>query len=127
MLATLGLVIFAVDDVETAATFYRDAFAWEPTVNTPAYVELALPAGIRFGLYDRRGFAKNVGEQPLPSAGIGSAELYIYVDNLDEACSRLRRAGARELSAAAARDWGDVVAYFADPDRNVIALARPIS
>jgi len=62
MLATLGLVIFAVDDVDIAARFYRDAFAWEETVTTPVYVEMSLPAGMRFGLYDRLGFARNVGD-----------------------------------------------------------------
>jgi predicted enzyme related to lactoylglutathione lyase len=127
MLATLGLVIFAVDDVDIAARFYRDAFAWEETVTTAVYVEMSLPAGMRFGLYDRLGFARNVGEYPLAGPGLTSSEIYIHVDNLDEACARLRRAGARELSPPRARDWGDVVAYFADPDKNVIAVARPIS
>jgi uncharacterized glyoxalase superfamily protein PhnB len=36
------------------------------------------------------------------------------------------RAGAVEVQAAADRDWGHRVAYFADPDGHVIALAAAI-
>ena len=39
--------------------------------------------------------------------------------------SFLKSAGARELSALATRAWGDVAAYFADLDGNVLVLAQP--
>ena len=32
-----------------------------------------------------------------------------------------------EFDHCRARDWGDAVAYFCDPDGNVIALARRLS
>ncbi len=38
--------------------------------------------------------------------------------------TRAIAAGARELSPLAPRDWGDEAAYFADPDGNVLAVAR---
>jgi uncharacterized glyoxalase superfamily protein PhnB len=41
--------------------------------------------------------------------------------------NRLTAAGARVLSPVAPRDWGDDAAYFADPDGNVIVVARPIA
>jgi uncharacterized glyoxalase superfamily protein PhnB len=50
--------------------------------------------------------------------------LYLYPDDLEAAIDRLVAAGARPLSSIALRDWGDEVAYFADPDGTVIALAR---
>jgi hypothetical protein len=43
-------------------------------------------------------------------------------------CSSRRRCGpATLLDPLRRRDWGDEVAYFADPDGNVVALARPLS
>jgi predicted enzyme related to lactoylglutathione lyase len=45
--------------------------------------------------------------------------------DLAAAVERVRRAGGRALSPASARPWGEDVAYFADPDGNVIALAAP--
>ncbi len=70
-----AIVIFAVEDVERSAAFYRQAFAWTARVSTPVYVEL-------------------------------------------------ETAGARCLSPRAVRPWGDEAAYYADPDGNVIAVAK---
>jgi uncharacterized glyoxalase superfamily protein PhnB len=89
------------------------------------YVELDAP-GVRVGLYLRAGFAANTGVPAAgaPPTGTTATELYLAVDDLDAAVSGLRRAGAVELSPAARRAWGDEVAYFADPDGNVVAVAR---
>lgn len=125
-MASLRLIILAVDDVAASAHFYHRALGWSPSVTTPVYVEMTVDT-MRFGLYARDGFARHVGELPAAPAGLASTELYIYVDDLEAACVRMRDAGGRPLAAAAPRDWGDEVAYFADPDRNVIALAKPIS
>lgn len=127
--ARLTLVIFAVRDLPRAASFYIDAFGWPRHVDTPIYVELALPAGMRLGLYDREGFAKNVGQalRPAPEGLISASEIYLSVSDLDAAIEDVTRAGGRVLDPLRKRDWGDEVAYFADPDGNVVALARPLS
>jgi predicted enzyme related to lactoylglutathione lyase len=123
----LALVILAVEDRTRALTFYREAFGWSLEVNAPTYAELALPGGLRLGLYDRRGFGKNFGHEPRSTGGVSCTELYVQVDDLDRADARLMQAGARLLDRCRPRDWGDEVAYYADPDGNVIALARPLS
>jgi catechol 2,3-dioxygenase-like lactoylglutathione lyase family enzyme len=124
--ARLGLVIVAVGDLPRARGFYQTAFGWPAEVDLPVYVEFRLPAGMRLGLYAKEAFARNVGEIPhgIPSGSIATAELYLYPDDLDATAARLVAAGARPLSPLAQRDWGDEVAYFADPDGNVLALAR---
>ena len=123
----ISLVILAVEDRSLATTFYREAFGWPLAVDTAAYAEFALPGGVRLGIYDRRGFGKNIGQQPRPTGGVTCTELYLYVDDIDAASVRVVRAGGRRLDPSRARDWGDVVAYFSDPDGNVVALARPLS
>ena len=122
------LTILAVADLERAKRFYAAAFGWPASVETPVYVELALPAGMRLGLYERNGFGKNTGQTPVrvPEGELGPTELYFYPDDLVLALERVRAAGARPLSALATRPWGDEVAYFADPEGNVLALARPL-
>lgn len=123
----LALVILAVADLASAVAFYRAAFGWTPRVEVPVYVEFDLPgaAATRVGLYQRESFALNTGVAPTPAppGAISSTELYLRVDDLDRAVTRLREVGARELSAPAARPWGDTAAYFADPDGNVIAVS----
>jgi len=122
-----ALTILAVTDLQSCAAFYRAGFGWMQVVDTPVYVELALPGGQRLGLYERNGFGHNTGQVPaqIPSGELAPTELYFYADDLDEAISRLTGAGARELSPLALRDWGDEAAYFADPEGNVLVLARP--
>ena len=123
-----ALTILAVEDLNASAAFYAAAFGWTASVATPVYVEFSLPGGQRLGVYERHGFGRNVGQVPA-KVGVGElapTELYFYADDPALAIARLRSAGARELSAWAARPWGDQVAYFADPSGNVLALARAV-
>ncbi|MFZ5476716.1 MAG: VOC family protein [Myxococcota bacterium] len=118
----LSIVILAVDDLARAVAFYRAAFGWAPVVETPVYVELAA-GGCNVGLYAREGYARNVGVLPPRAWPVAATELYLRVPDLAGACARLTAAGARALSPAAARPWEETVAYFADRDGNVVAVA----
>jgi predicted enzyme related to lactoylglutathione lyase len=122
------LTILAVEDLARAAAFYELAFGWERLVDVPVYVELAVPGGMRLGLYVRGGFAHNTGHMPAltPAGQIAPTEVYLWADDLDGAIDRITKAGARLLSPRAPRDWGDEAAYFADPDGNVLVLAKPL-
>lgn len=119
------LTILAVEDVARARTLYDSAFGWPTDVDLPIYVEYVLPGDQRIGLYARQGFARNTGRLPAatPTGAITPTELYLRVDDLGEISGLLTAAGARLLSAAAPRDWGDTVAYFSDLDGNVLAIA----
>jgi len=122
------LTILAVEDLARATAFYDAAFGWEHLVDVPVYTELAVPGGMRLGLYVRDGFGRNTGRVPVatPAGEIAPTELYLWADDLDAAVERLLRAGATVLSARAERPWGDEAAYFADPDGNVVVVARPL-
>lgn len=123
------LTILAVSDLERSRRFYREAFGWPERVHVPVYVEFALPGGRGLGLYVREGFARNVGQAPEPClpGAITATEIYLHCSDLDVAASRLEGAGACQLSPRAPRDWGDEAAYFADPDGNVLVVARPMA
>lgn len=122
-----ALTILAVPDLQATTRFYRAAFAWPMDVDTPVYVEFLLPNAQRLGLYERQGFGKNVGSLPhqTPSGEVSSTELYFYCDSVEASTDRLLAAGANSLSPLQPRSWGDEVAYFADPNGVVLALARP--
>jgi predicted enzyme related to lactoylglutathione lyase len=122
------LTILAVHDLARSAAFYREAFGWPLRVEAPVYVELEQPDGRGLGLYQREGFGRNTGQVPMrvPAGELVGTELYFHVDDLEAMAQRLSEAGARLLSPMAARDWGDEAAYFADPDGNVIVVARPL-
>ena len=123
------LTILAVADLDRSARFYRQAFDWPARVEVPVYVELALPDGRGLGLYRREGFAHNTGRTPavVSDGGTTATEIYLHCADLDAAIARLDQMGAHRLSARAPRDWGDEAAYYADPDGNVLVLARPLA
>jgi predicted enzyme related to lactoylglutathione lyase len=123
----LTLIILAVQDLARAVRFYRAAFDWPQDVDVPSYAEFALPNQQRLGLYQREAFGLNTGQVParLPAGALSGVELYFYADDLPTTIRRLEMAGARLLSALAARSWGDEAAYFADLDGNVLVIARP--
>lgn len=124
----LALVILAVEDVARSTAFYRAILGWEQPVDTPVYVELASPNGMRLGLYDRRSFGTNIGAAPAAIvAPVATTELYLYADDLDVVLTRASDAGAKTLSPASERQWGDRVGYVADPDGYVVAFAARTS
>ncbi|MGC4116015.1 MAG: VOC family protein [Myxococcales bacterium] len=129
MTARHVLTILAVGDLARARTFYREAFGWRQPVDVPVYAEFELPGGMRLGLYQREGFARNTGQAPAvtPPGAISATEIYLHVDDLPAAVARVQAAGAKLLSPMAKRDWGDEAAYFADPDGNVLVVARPVA
>ena len=90
------------------------------------YAELVLSDEDRLGLYVRDGFAASAGIEPaeIGDARYTGAEVYVRVEDLNAAIERLGAAGATRLSERREREWGDEAAYFADPDGNVVAVAR---
>ena len=122
-------LVLAVSDVDRAYDFYRTVFGWTSRLEWPEeYTELMISDEDRLGLYRRDGYAETAGGEPVALNGrVSPAYLYVRVDDLDETIQRIERAGARKLSPRAARGWGEEAAFFADPDGNVVAVARRLA
>lgn len=121
--------ILYVTNQAKGAAFYRTLLGRAPVLDVPGMTEFELAPGTKLGLMPEQGIAKIIsGPLPHPAQGSGvpRCELYLLVDDLEAAEARARSAGAELLDAAADRDWGHRVAYYADGDGHVIALARPI-
>ena len=120
-------VIFAVSNVRRSVAFYEQAFGWprNQRIDYSNYVEFELDGG-SLGLYERSGYAEEVGAQPVlvHEDAVAPAYLYVRVDDAVEAAAQLEAAGARPLSPLGDRSWGERAAWFADPDGNVVAVAQ---
>lgn len=128
MIESTEIILF-VEDQKRSRRFYETAFGYAPIVDVPGMTEFDLGAGVKLGLMPNSGIAKILtGNLPAPETAVGipRCELYLRVDDLETYSARIVEAGGRLVSAAAVRDWGDRVTYFADPDGHVIAFARPI-
>ena len=127
--AKLSMILLAVNDVSRSAAFYEAAFGWKRRTDVPVLVEFDLADGGALAVYQRDGFSKNTGRIPTQAAAhsTSATELYFHVEDLDQSIERLRKAGARVLVEKCPRPWGDEAAYFADPDGNVVVVARPLT
>jgi predicted enzyme related to lactoylglutathione lyase len=126
----LALTILYVQDLGRAARLYDSVFAWPKSVDVPVYVEYRVHDGARIGLMPQPNTRHFLGEALgalRPTDGCPRAEVYLHVDDLDGAVTRLEALGALCTSPRARRAWGDEAAYYLDPDGHVLVVARPAS
>ncbi len=128
MIVRMVMTVFAVQDLAVSRKFYQDVFGWPINLEFPVLVSFKMSSNIELMLYDKDAFARNTGQMPVFATenSTSSTELYFHVDDIEEVIRKLEKAGARVLSELKPRDWGDKVAYYADPDGNVLAVASPI-
>ena len=129
MIDSAELILF-VSDQHASRDFYRRVLGLEPELDVPGMTEFRLGPGVKLGLMPHTGIARILGDalpHPDSATGIPRCELYLRVPDLESCFERAIRAGAVIVSHAADRDWGDRVAYVADPDGHVLAFACPVS
>ena len=122
--------ILYVSDQQRAADFYSGVLQMSPSLNVPGMTEFTLAENLKLGLMPENGIAKIITpamQHPATGAGIPRCELYLLVENVDEAYQRALKAGGKAVSAPADRDWGDRVAYVADADGHVIAFSKKLT
>jgi flavin reductase (DIM6/NTAB) family NADH-FMN oxidoreductase RutF/catechol 2,3-dioxygenase-like lactoylglutathione lyase family enzyme len=122
------LTVLATPDLERSVRFYARAFDWPMVVEERDFVKFDLPGGRGLALCSHDAFERYTGQRyaGTPDGELTGVEIYLRCEALAHTIARLAAAGARELTELSPRDWGDEAAYFADPDGNVIAVARPL-
>lgn len=127
-ITAVQFILYVADQARSTA-FYRAVLGVDPMLEVPGMTEFGLGAGAKLGLMPEQGIARIIsGPMPHPAQGHGvpRCELYLMVDHPDQAVQRALGAGARLVDPAKDRDWGHRVAYLADPDAHVLALAAPV-
>jgi catechol 2,3-dioxygenase-like lactoylglutathione lyase family enzyme len=113
--------ILHVRDVDRSVRFYTEAFGFELAFRFPdegplefAFLKLG-ETGIGIG---------SAKAPPLPDwpddRELGSFQLCIYADDTDAAAERLRSLGVEQVTEPREMPWGENLAFFADPDGNLI-------
>ena len=116
-----------VADLARSRAFFAALLGREPKLEEPGMCEFLLAGGGSLGLMLGSGAAQLLGEA---AGGIGAreapprGELYLRLPDADAALARAEAAGGRLLLPMAARNWGEEVAYLADPDGHLVGLAR---
>ena len=121
--------ILYVSNQEKSRNFYQILLQQNPSLDVPGMTEFTINEFVKIGLMPNDGISKIITPKlPHPTSGNGipRCELYLQVDNIEILFEEAKKAGAKEVSPIALRDWGDYVGYLTDFDGHVIALATKI-
>lgn len=115
------------DDLPQSLAFYRDALGFTEIFRFPdsgeaVYVSLQLPDGSQIGLGAVAPDGKGVHGQPQRPVRGHSFELCVYHDDVDRAVADLRQRGYAVLRAPSDMEWGERIAFVADPDGNPVMI-----
>ncbi len=119
--------ILYVADQKRSRLFYEHLLQIEPGLHVPGMTEFVVSEGVKLGLMPQQGIAKIIAHKmahPEKGAGVPRCEIYLKVEAPELYLERALAQGAQLVDEMKDRDWGDRVAYLADPDGHVIALAQ---
>ncbi|MDF1797703.1 MAG: cupin domain-containing protein [Planctomycetota bacterium] len=123
---TDGIFILYVADQDRAKAFYGAVLQGPPRTDVPGMTEFPLPGGGNLGLMPQSSIGPILGEalpEVLDERTLPKAEVYLRLGDAEAALERAVAAGGRALLPFERRSWGERVAYVADPDGQVLALA----
>jgi lactoylglutathione lyase len=125
-MALRAFPVLYAKDVDLVADFYV-RLGFEEQVRMPSENGAAGFVGLR---RDSAELAVTTEASPRLLAGVEPGpgprhELFVYVDDVDVALTRLRDNGAKVLREPADMPWGERVAFVCDPEGNVVTLAMP--
>ncbi|HWT23930.1 MAG TPA: VOC family protein [Solirubrobacteraceae bacterium] len=116
--------ILHVADVERSVAFYEDAFGFRTTFRWPEHGPL------QFAFLELGATGVGIATASPPAIpdwpadrDLGAFQLCIYADDVDAAAERLAARGATPVTAPRSMPWGERLAFFADPDGNLIHVA----
>jgi catechol 2,3-dioxygenase-like lactoylglutathione lyase family enzyme len=126
-MAKKQMIILYVADQKRSTAFYEAVLGKKPILEVPGMTEFELTDNFLLGLMPESGIAKILGDKitsPEKGNGMPRCELYLIVQEPANSLTGAIDAGAKFISAAAVRTWGDEVSYCADPDGHIIAFAK---
>ena len=118
--------VLYVADQAIARDFYASVLDAKPVLDVPGMTEFQINSETKLGLMPEAGIAKIISPQmphPEKGSGIPRCELYLFPDDPEKCIQRALDAGAKLIDAFMPRNWGHTVAYLADFDGHILAIA----
>jgi len=107
-----------VNDLDKSLTFYRDILGLKvDSANKNFFVKFELE-DTPLMIFEKEAAATMLFPKEHMAQG-GGAILAFQVDNLQKTCDELKAKGVEIFEGPKATSWGQIVAYFKDPDGNV--------
>ena len=121
-------VILLVDHIEKMVSFYKDIMEFDTDWDGGLWAEFKTKSGpLSLAMYDRRNFAKAVGETYYPSKGINlTMEIGIWLpkfSDVDKEYERLTALGIKSFSGEPVTyPFGIRNFYVVDPEGNLLEI-----
>lgn len=124
----LGYVILYVASVARSLEFYASAFEMKPSFVHESGEWAELDAGAtRLGLC-AAALLERMGKTPAkPDPKRAAGEIALVTVDVEAWLTRALAAGARPISPVERMEWGQTVAYVADPDGHLVELCTPMA
>jgi catechol 2,3-dioxygenase-like lactoylglutathione lyase family enzyme len=122
----LGAITLFTEDVERSRAFYRDVMGLEIVYEDES------SAAFDFGNTVINVLGTSAAPELIEPATVGSPDagsriqLTIWVDDANEACSKLAARGASLINGPLDREWGLRTACFADPAGHIWDVAQKL-
>jgi len=97
-------ITFPVSDIKKTVAFYENILGLKKRGEWPNYAEFDV-GGVHFGFEQK-----------------GKLEIFLLVDNVDEAYESLKKKGVNFVTEPREMHWGARAATFVDPDGNKFTL-----
>lgn len=115
--------ILHTSDVARAIRFYCDTLDFTVSFRWPD------EGAIEFAFLEMGDTGIGIGARTPPAVpdwpegrDLGAFQLCIYTDDTEAAAGRLRAAGATQVTAPRSMPWGETLAFFEDPDGNLLHI-----
>jgi lactoylglutathione lyase len=124
----VGVILF-VEDIEKMVSFYKNIMEFDTDWDGGLWAEFKTKSGpLSLGMYDRKNFAKAVGESYYPPKGINlTMEIGIWLpkfSDVDIEYERLMTLGIKSLTGEPKTfPFGIRDFYIADPEGNLLEIA----
>ena len=121
------IFIIYVSDQEKSRIFYEKVMGKPPVLDVPGMTEFQNNENSKLGIMPQEGIARLLGDHCTStpwSKDFPRCELYLMVEDVEASFQKLVDAEGRTISPPSLRNWGDLVAYGADPDGHIIAFAK---
>lgn len=121
MFKKIYAICLLVEDYEKSLAFYKDTLGLELYSQDTKYTDFKLGETL-FAI-----FQKDEATLMFPKSHMtvgGGSVIAFPVDNVEEACKELRSKGIEIFEGPKQMPWGQTVAYFKDPDGNILEVTE---
>lgn len=122
MFDKLYAICLLVDNFEKSLGFYKEILGLEINSQDGRFANFKL-GETSLAIFEKGDATSMFSKEHMNSGG--SAVIGLQVDNVKDFCENLKSKDIKVFEGPKTTDWGQTVAYFKDPDGNIIEVSEP--